>query len=105
MRVDTRPLRNPPEDTAVRDRMLPSNGLDPQVRDYVLSTPGAEQMVERSLRRALALLALPNQHRVDIHVLCAAAGTESLTGLPEVGRALPVDVGLRQARRLREIEW
>jgi len=55
LRVDTRPLRNPPDDPAVRKRMLHSTGLDPQVREYVLRTPGAEQLIERSLRRALAL--------------------------------------------------
>ncbi|MFI6283005.1 hypothetical protein [Streptomyces sp. NPDC050988] len=70
LRVDARRLRNPPEDPAVRARMLQANGLDPHVRDYVLATPGTVPLIERSLNRARALLALPDPHRVDLHVLC-----------------------------------
>ena len=85
LRVDTRPLRNPPDDPAVRQRMLHSTGLDSQVRDYVLATPGAEQLIERSLRRALALLALPNNgRRVDIHVLCGGGRHRSVAVAEEL---------------------
>ncbi|MDI9889094.1 hypothetical protein QMZ92_33340 [Streptomyces sp. HNM0645] len=71
LRVDARSLRNPPEDPTVRARMLRANGLDPDVRAYVLATPGADRLIERSLSRAMTLLALPDHLRVDIHVLCA----------------------------------
>ena len=83
--VDTRALRNPPEDPLVRHRMLHSNGLDPQVRDYVFSTPGAEQLIARSLCRALALLELPNDgRRVDIHVRCGGGRHRSVVVAEEL---------------------
>ena len=92
LRVDSRPLRNPPDDPVVRDRMLHSTGLDPRVRDYVLSTPGAEQLIERSLRRAPALptlLALPSDgQRVDIHVLCAGGRHRSAAVAEELARRI-----------------
>lgn len=84
LRVDARRLRNPPEDHAVRERMLQANGLDPHVRDYVLATPGAGPLIERSLNRALALLALPDPHRVDIHVLCGGGRHRSVVVAEEL---------------------
>ncbi|OEJ22999.1 hypothetical protein AR457_38005 [Streptomyces agglomeratus] len=68
--------------------MLHSNGLDPQVRDYVLATSGADQLIDRSLNRALALLALPNQHRVDIHVLCGGGPRRSVAVAEELATRL-----------------
>ncbi|MER5617653.1 hypothetical protein [Streptomyces sp. NPDC002215] len=59
--------------------MLHANGLDPYVRDYVLVPPGADRFIDRSFTRALVLLTLPGQHRMDIHVLCGG------------GRHRPVD--------------
>ncbi|MEU5193732.1 hypothetical protein AB0G86_06660 [Streptomyces scabiei] len=82
LRVDARPLRNPPEVPAVRARMLHANGLDPHVRDYVLATPGAGRLIERSFNRALALLALRDPHRVDIHVLCGGGRHQGLLSWP-----------------------
>lgn len=82
--VDARPLRNPPEDPAVRARMLLANGLDTHVRDYVLATPGAGRLIERSFNRALALLALPDPHRVDIHVLCGGGRHRSVVVAEEL---------------------
>ncbi|MFD8469093.1 hypothetical protein ACFV10_28795, partial [Streptomyces cyaneofuscatus] len=55
--VDTRSLRNPPDDPTVRDRMLHSNGLDPEVRRYVMNTPGATTIAKRNATKALLLLA------------------------------------------------
>ncbi|MCQ1577221.1 RapZ C-terminal domain-containing protein [Streptomyces parvus] len=88
LRVDARPLRNPPEDPAVREQMLRTNGLDPHVRDYVLATPGAERLIERSFRRALALLALSDQHRVDMHVLCGGGRHRSVVVAEELAARL-----------------
>ncbi|MHA6757285.1 RapZ C-terminal domain-containing protein [Streptacidiphilus sp. PAMC 29251] len=79
LRVDTRPLLNPPEDPAVRRRMLHSNGLDSQVRDYVLNSPGAERLISRNLRRILALLEASNDgRRIDIHVACGGGRHRSV---------------------------
>jgi UPF0042 nucleotide-binding protein len=44
----TSALRNPPDDPAVRDRMVQLTGLDPEVRSYVLDTPGALDIVGRT---------------------------------------------------------
>jgi len=89
LRVDSRSLRNPPDDPVVRDKMIRSNGLDPEVRDYVLATPGAEQLLDRSLRRALALLALPTDgRRVDIHVLCGGGRHRSVAVAEELARRI-----------------
>jgi UPF0042 nucleotide-binding protein len=97
--VDTRPLRNPPADPAVRERMLRSTGLDPFVRDYVLATPGALRLIERGLQRALALLALDDHHRrTDIHVLCrgglhrsVVVAEELATGLRTAGHGVETE--------------
>ncbi|MEV7809040.1 RNase adapter RapZ [Microbispora sp. NPDC088329] len=44
----TRALRNPPEDPDVRERMIQRTGLDPEVRAYVLDTPGALDIIGRT---------------------------------------------------------
>jgi len=88
LRVDARPPRNPPEDPAVREQVLRTNGLDPHVRDYVLATPGAERLIERSFRRALALLALSDQLRVDMHVLCGGGRHRRWSWLEELAARL-----------------
>ncbi|MFB7672224.1 hypothetical protein ACFC26_12490 [Kitasatospora purpeofusca] len=49
----TTALRNPPEDPAVREVMIASTGLDQVVHDYVLATPGALEIVERTVLRVL----------------------------------------------------
>ncbi|MEW1760371.1 RNase adapter RapZ [Streptomyces cyaneofuscatus] len=85
LRVDARPLRNPPQDPAVRKRMLHSTGLDPEVAAYVLASPGAERLVERSTGRALALLAQPSGgRRVDVHVVCGGGRHRSVAIAEEV---------------------
>ncbi|GGU39283.1 RapZ C-terminal domain-containing protein [Streptomyces violascens] len=79
LRVDTRPLRNPPEDPAIRARMLHSTGLDPEVRAYIRNSPGAERLIERTTRRALALLAQAGDgRRVDLHVVCGGGRHRSV---------------------------
>ncbi|MFI5753110.1 hypothetical protein ACIBBE_46610 [Streptomyces sp. NPDC051644] len=93
LRVDARPLRNPPDDAAVRERMLHSTGLDPEVRRYVMSTPGADQLVDRSVRRARALLRCPaaaggQLHRLDVHVLCTGGRHRSVVVAEEIATQL-----------------
>ncbi|MDF3303184.1 RapZ C-terminal domain-containing protein [Streptomyces tropicalis] len=88
LRVDARSLRNPPEDSTVRERMLRANGLDPDVRAYVLATPGTDRLIERSVGRAAALLALPGHLRVDIHVLCGGGRHRSVVVAEELASLL-----------------
>lgn len=89
LRVDARPLRNPPEDPDMRDRMLHSTGLDPEVRAYVLSSPGAERLIDRSTRRALALLGQARAgRRVDLHVVCGGGRHRSVAVAEEVAERL-----------------
>ncbi|MFJ8848547.1 hypothetical protein ACIRFF_37315 [Streptomyces cyaneofuscatus] len=89
LRIDTRPLRNPPSDPVVRERMLHATGLDPHVRDYVHATPGFETIVQRGLEHTLALLALPNRRfRVDIHVTCGGGRHRSVVVAEELAARL-----------------
>ncbi|MEU5662015.1 hypothetical protein GTW69_28075 [Streptomyces sp. SID7760] len=106
LRVDARPLRNPPDDPAVRERMLHSTGLDPEVRHYVMATRGAEQLVDRSVHRALALLRHPaparggQLHRVDVHVLCTGGRHRSVAVAEEIATQLQtVGVGCEVEHR------
>ncbi|MFG2334114.1 hypothetical protein ACGFMM_31530 [Streptomyces sp. NPDC048604] len=95
--VDTRILRNPPDDPAVRERMLHSNGLDPEVRRYVMATPGADQLVRRNARMVLALLEAEARQqqtgtrrlkRVDVHVMCGGGRHRSVAIAEEIGAYL-----------------
>ncbi|MFM9449166.1 hypothetical protein [Streptomyces acidiscabies] len=88
--VDTRSLRNPPEDPAVRERMLQSTGLDPEVRRYVMETPGARRLVRRSAQQVIVLLenlsewAGDQQLRVDVHVVCGGGRHRSVAVAEEI---------------------
>ncbi|MFI0742801.1 hypothetical protein ACH4PU_32670 [Streptomyces sp. NPDC021100] len=91
--VDTRPLRNPPDDPAVRETMMQFTGLDPEVARYVMATPGAEQLVADAAARALALLRAPGRpgarhFRVDLHVRCGGGRHRSVAVAEEIGRRL-----------------
>lgn len=69
----TRALRNPPDDPAVREQMTQLTGLDPVVRQYVLETPGARQLIEESVERVLAQFwgyANLRCLTVNVHVYC-----------------------------------
>ncbi len=94
--VDTRALRNPPEDPAVRERMLNSNGLDPEVRRYVMATRGAREMVDQTTERVRTLLEENNLRRwageqllrVDVHVMCGGGRHRSVAVAEEIATAL-----------------
>ncbi|GAA3372271.1 hypothetical protein GCM10017744_103130 [Streptomyces antimycoticus] len=92
--VDTRVLRNPPEDPEVRERMLHKTGLDPEVRQYVMATPGAKELVEQNAEKARILLETdtlrrwagsPQRYRVDIHVVCGGGRHRSVAVAEEIG--------------------
>lgn len=92
LHVDTRPLRNPPDDPTVRDRMLHSNGLDPEVRRYVMATPGARELVAENAEKVLILLEAANHrrwagaqsYRVDVHVVCGGGRHRSVAVAEEI---------------------
>ncbi|BAU84692.1 hypothetical protein SLA_3788 [Streptomyces laurentii] len=67
--VDTTELRNPPDDPAVRARLTQLTGLDPEVHQYVMTTPGARQLVDRHVREIDAR-AEAGQTRLDVLVHC-----------------------------------
>ncbi|MFD0039958.1 hypothetical protein ACFVIZ_20270 [Streptomyces anulatus] len=101
LRIDTRSLRNPPSDPAVRERMLHSTGLEPDVRAYVRATPGFETVVGRGLERALGLLALPDRRfRVDVHVVCGGGRHRSVAVAEELAdRLRDAHVGVETEHR------
>jgi UPF0042 nucleotide-binding protein len=89
--VDTRTLRNPPDDPAVRARMLNSNGLDPEVRRYVMATEGARQLVDDAVQRVVILLhhwGNPVARRVDVAVMCGGGRHRSVAVAEEIGAGL-----------------
>ncbi|MFM9735177.1 RapZ C-terminal domain-containing protein [Streptomyces niveiscabiei] len=90
--VDTRSLRNPPEDPEVRERLLHKNGLDAEVRRYVMATPGARRLVKQSVGKVRILLQQDNlrqwagdqQLRVDVHVVCGGGRHRSVAVAEEI---------------------
>ncbi|PVC80627.1 hypothetical protein DBP19_36425 [Streptomyces sp. CS090A] len=88
--VDTRSLRNPPTDPAVRERMLHSNGLDPEVRRYVMSTPNAKELARRNAEKARVLhdntdlWSAGPLRRVDVHVVCGGGRHRSVAVAEEI---------------------
>ncbi|MCQ1582695.1 RapZ C-terminal domain-containing protein [Streptomyces parvus] len=101
LRVDTRALRNPPSDPAVRERMVRSTGLDPHVAAYVRATRGFDAVVERALGRALALLEHGDRRfRVDLHVVCGGGRHRSVVVAEELAARLrAVGVGVEVEHR------
>ncbi|MDT0477839.1 RNase adapter RapZ [Streptomyces sp. DSM 41014] len=94
--VDTRSLRNPPEDPEVRERLLHKNGLDAEVRRYVMATPGARELVAQSAEKVRILLQADNlkqwagaqQYRVDVHVVCGGGRHRSVAVAEEMAAYL-----------------
>lgn len=97
----TKALRNPPDDPKVRDKMIQLNGLDPEVRIYVLDTPGALEIVGRvadQLRTLVEHWGNPTSRIVRAHVYCrggrhrsVAVAEEVATWLREAGYGVEVD--------------
>lgn len=83
----TTALRNPPEDPAVRERMVQLNGLDSEVRTYVLDTPGALAIVGRvadQLRTLVEHWGNPTGRIVHAHVYCKGGRHRSVVVAEEV---------------------
>ncbi len=81
----TTALRNPPEDPAVREVMIASTGLDQVVLDYVLATPGALEIAERTVLRVLAQAAALPDEPVALHVYCRGGRHRSVSLARTVG--------------------
>lgn len=68
--LDVRDRMWDPADTAVTEALVPLTGLDPAVRDYVLSAPEARRTVERTGRQMLALHRAAVEEAVHLYVAC-----------------------------------
>ncbi|MER5511516.1 RNase adapter RapZ [Streptomyces sp. NPDC002766] len=94
--VDTRALRNPPADPEQRERLLHKTGLDPEVRRYVMATPGARELVTQSAEKVRVLLQHDNLrqwtggqlYRVDVHVVCGGGRHRSVAVAEEIAAYL-----------------
>lgn len=73
----TEALRNPADDPA----MVYLTGLDPKVRDHVLFTPGAEEIIDGLVREVLAT-------DCDAHVFCRGGRHRSVAVAEEAARRL-----------------
>ena len=85
--VDTTGLHNPPDDPRVRAALTQLTGRDQRVADYVMSTPGAEALVDAT--RRLAERRIRNgQQAIDIHVHCYGGRHRSVTIAEQLGEQL-----------------
>ncbi|MEU3495361.1 RNase adapter RapZ [Kitasatospora cineracea] len=84
----TTALRNPPEDPEVREVMLRSSGLNQVVYDYVLDTPGALAIAERTVARVLAQAAALPGETVLLHVYCQGGKHRSVALARKTGELL-----------------
>lgn len=83
-------FRNPHDDPAMRYR----NGLDPEVRDHVLSTPGVMAMVERIAESAKAVhddYANPRHLLTDVTIACRGGRHRSVAVAEAVAAYLRTD--------------
>ncbi|MFC8885847.1 hypothetical protein ACFT54_09830 [Streptomyces cinereoruber] len=78
-----RALRNPADDPTMRYR----TGLDPDVRDHVLNTPGAREIIARTAVQLRALAdEVPAGRLVRLTVACQGGRHRSVAVAEEVGR-------------------
>ncbi|WP_432758557.1 RapZ C-terminal domain-containing protein [Streptomyces lydicamycinicus] len=68
--LDVRDRMWDPADAAITAPLVVLTGLDPEVRDYVLSAPDARQTVERTGRQLLALHRAGTDEAVHLYVAC-----------------------------------
>lgn len=83
----TKALRNPPEDPAVRERMIQLNGLDPEVRRYVMDTDGAMGIVARAVDQIRTLVDAwgnPTRLLVPVWVFCQGGRHRSVAVAEEI---------------------
>lgn len=87
--VDTLPLRNPPEDPAVRQQLTRLTGQDPAVHAYVMATPGAVRLVDQAIDRIRQRLGTSGE--VHVHVHCRGGRHRSVAISEEIAGRLRVD--------------
>ncbi len=75
-------LRNPHRDPAMRQL----TGLDPAVREHVLATPGAQQIVRSAVTQSLA--AVRGDRAVRVHTLCMGGRHRSVAIAEAIGEHL-----------------
>ncbi|RST14714.1 hypothetical protein EF908_36445 [Streptomyces sp. WAC04770] len=70
--------------------MLHSHGLAPEVRTYVMATPGVQRLIRRAVERVLLLLEPEGEtgRRADVHVVCGGGRHRSVATAAELGAAL-----------------
>ncbi|MFB6531658.1 hypothetical protein [Streptomyces sp. NPDC056399] len=85
--IDTRELRNPPDDPAVRARLTQLTGRDPEVAHYVMTTPGARELVDASVQRVLTAVAAGQDH-IEVTVSCYGGRHRSVAIADEVAAEL-----------------
>lgn len=74
-------LRNPHDDPAMRYL----TGFDARVREHVLATPGAEQVITDTIARMLALIAVtPDDGILHVHVFCQGGKHRSVVIAEEI---------------------
>lgn len=81
-------LRNPHHDPEMRYR----NGLDPVVRDHVLTTPGADRIVSLNVDRIRALVTVHTLQvqplLTRVHIACRGGRHRSVAVAEEIAREL-----------------
>lgn len=87
-------LRNPSDDPT----MIEMTGLDTRVRDHVMATPGAFQVLDDALDRIIRKYDLFPELDVDVAVFCRGGRHRSVVIGEELvwrlnGRCIPVRVG------------
>ena len=81
-------LRNPHHDPQMRYR----TGLDPEVRDHVLTTPGADRVVALNVDRIRALVTVHTLQvqpvLTRVHIACRGGRHRSVAVAEEIAREL-----------------
>jgi len=79
-------LRNPADDPG----MIKLTGLDAKVRDHVLNTPGAQQIIDDTVGRILAAYTWTGAtgHRQDALIICMGGRHRSVAIAEEIARRL-----------------
>ena len=94
----TSALRNPHHDPGMRYR----TGLDPSVREHVLSTSGADALVERTVRRLGALMdaGVEPGEPLRLHIYCQGGRHRSVAIAEAVAASLrPWDLNVTVTHR------
>lgn len=85
----TNQLLNPPDDPALNDVVARQTGQDADVRDYVLTTPGAAHIISDAVHELTALRAATDEfHPVQLLVNCWYGRHRAPAIADEIGRRM-----------------